>query len=299
VPAVTSDGRTAASGNPAERVAPAAVVAVIAPFIGRWFFARVLSGIEAVLSGSDSEVLLFSTGDVTGPHRAPAHRRLRRRADAMLVVGLAADSPQLEQLLDVGLPVVLVGAHVDGASSVAIDDVQGGRLATQHLVDLGHERIGLISGRSLASPLYPEHDRFAGYRAALAASGIAFDARLHSLGHFDVEGAEHAMAALLAQREPPTAVFAMSDEMGYGALRALRRHGLRPGRDVSVVGFDGHDMADMFDLTTVEQPVEELGAVATRCLIDQLDGVRGEPVVVRLPTQLQVRASTGPCADRR
>jgi DNA-binding LacI/PurR family transcriptional regulator len=84
----------------------------------------------------------------------------------------------------------------------------------------------------------------------------------------------------------------MSDEMAFGALRALRRHGLRAGHDVSLVGFDGHEMADLLDLTTVCQPAEELGALAARCLLDLLDHPDHEPQERRLPTQLYVRGST-------
>ena len=100
------------------------------------------------------------------------------------------------------------------------------------------------------------------------------------------------MTAQLAQRTPPTAVFAMSDEMAFGALRALRRHGMRPGHDVAIVGFDGHEMSDLLDLTTVCQPAEELGSVAARCLLDLLDDPAREAEVQRLPTQLCVRGST-------
>jgi LacI family transcriptional regulator, repressor for deo operon, udp, cdd, tsx, nupC, and nupG len=165
-------------------------------------------------------------------------------------------------------------------------------MATQHLINLGHERIGLISGRPLPTPFFPENDRLAGYLQALAASGLDADPALQVPGFFTIEGGEHAMTAQLAQRTPPTAVFAMSDEMAFGALRALRRHGLQAGRDVSIVGFDGHEMADLLDLTTVCQPAEELGQLAARSLLDLLDHPEHAPQVRCLPTQLYVRGST-------
>ena len=101
------------------------------------------------------------------------------------------------------------------------------------------------------------------------------------------------MTSLLSLADPPTAVFAISDEMAFGAMRSLRRHGLQAGRDVSIVGFDGHDMADLLDLTTVVQPVEELGAQAAQALLDSVLDLGREPQQVQLPTQLVVRGSSG------
>jgi LacI family transcriptional regulator, repressor for deo operon, udp, cdd, tsx, nupC, and nupG len=244
------------------------------------------------LQRSDLDLLLYSTGDPSEPHRVPPHRRLRRRVDAVLVIGLPADSPDLHELFELDLPVTLIGSHSAGVASVSIDDVEGGRMATQHLINLGHERIGLISGRPLPTPFFPENDRLAGYREALVASGLQVDRQLQVPGFFTIEGGEHAITAQLSQRTPPTAVFAMSDEMAFGALRALRRHGLQAGRDVSIVGFDGHEMADLLDLTTVCQPAEDLGALAARCLLELLDNPATEPQARRLPTQLYVRGST-------
>jgi DNA-binding LacI/PurR family transcriptional regulator len=128
----------------------------------------------------------------------------------------------------------------------------------------------------------------------MTAAGIEVDPILEAFGYFTIEGGEAAMTALLSQPTPPTAVFALSDEMAFGALRALRAHGLRPGVDVSIVGVDGHDMSEHLDLTTVVQPVTELGRIAAESLLVQLR--EGTPTLepIRVPTQLVVRGSTGP-----
>ena len=268
-------------------------IAVITPFVARWYFATVLSGVERVLQRSDLDLLLFSMGDPSEEHRVPPHRKLRRRVDGFLVLSLDAESPDLRELFESDLPVTLVGSTHDGVSSVSIDDVEGGRRATQHLINLGHERIGLISGRSLPSPFTPERDRYHGYLDALEQAGIRHDPDLVANGFFTVDGGENAMAALLAQPRPPTAVFAISDEMAFGAITALRRHGLSAPRDISVVGFDGHDMSDLLGLTTVEQPVVEIGARAARALLDGLEDPTAAPERVVLPTRLVVRSTSG------
>jgi LacI family repressor for deo operon, udp, cdd, tsx, nupC, and nupG len=271
-------------------------IAVITPFIARWYFSKVLSGVEQVLQGCDMDLLLYRTGDPAEPHRVRSHRRLRRRVDGVLVISLPVRSPDLHGLFELDMPVTLVGSRSDNVSSVSIDDVEGARMATQHLINLGHERIGLICGQPNPTPFLPESERLAGYEEAMAASGLEIDPSLRVPGFFTMQGGEHAMTAHLAQRTPPTAVFAMSDEMAFGALRALRRHGLRAGRDISIVGYDGHDMADMLDLTTVSQPTEELGEQAARTLLGLLDDPTRPPVERMLPTSLHVRGST---ASRR
>ncbi len=268
-------------------------IAVITPFVARWYFATVLSGVERVLQRSDLDLLLFSVGDPSEVHRTPSHRRLRKRVDAFLVLALEAESPDVRELFDLDMPVTLIGTSHDGFSSVSIDDVDGGRTATQHLLNQGHTHIALISGRPLPSPFTPERDRYKGYLDALAAADLAPEPGFITHGYFTVEGGAAAMTSLLSLPEPPTAVFVISDEMAFGALRALRQHGLRPGEDVSIVGFDGHNMADLLDLSTVVQPVEELGACAAQALLDTINDPELKPTQELLPTQLVVRGSSG------
>ena len=145
-------------------------------------------------------------------------------------------------------------------SSIRIDDIGGACTAVQHLINLGHERIAIISG----DPNEPEHftaelQRREGYRAALKAAGLPIEAELEAHGTFTIEGGDEATVQLLGRRSLPTAIYAECDEMAVGALRALRRVGLRVPADVSVVGFDDHPMAQYFDLTTIAQDVRDQG----------------------------------------
>jgi DNA-binding LacI/PurR family transcriptional regulator len=177
---------------------------------------------------------------------------------------------------------------------VRIDDVAGGRTAVQHLVNLGHERIALISGTP-GDPMgfTSQFDRRRGYRETLRSAGLEVDPSLDVPGDFTVEGGEMAMARLLSLPRPPTAVFAESDEMAFGALRTLQRAGLSAPRDMSLIGFDDHLLADLMNLTTIAQPVREQGARAAEMLLEVLGGHSGEHRVT-LPTRLIVRGTTGP-----
>ncbi|HET7398730.1 MAG TPA: LacI family DNA-binding transcriptional regulator [Intrasporangium sp.] len=267
-------------------------IGIITPYISRWSFARMLSGIERELRANELDVVLYCLGDPSDPHPAPPLHRLRRRVDGFIVMSVAAESPDLEELFKVEVPVSLIGTSAPGVASVLIDDTAGARTATEHLLSLGHRRIGLIYGRENRDPLVLERPRYLGFVAALEEAGIAPDPALEQAGHFTVEGGEEAMRRLLDADEPPTAVFAMSDEMAFGALRALRDLGREPGLDVALVGFDGHEMADVFGLSTVSQPLESLGSQGARNLVAELAQPGRPREVTVLPTELIVRSSS-------
>lgn len=187
----------------------------------------------------------------------------------------------------------LVGAEVAGCASVRIDDIGGAKAATGHLINMGHQRIGLIA----ESPLQPmsftaPRDRRTGFLNAHLDAGLTFDPALEAFGSFTIESGERAMDELLARPHPPTAVFCESDEMAFGAMSAIRRHGLRVPEDISIVGFDDHDLAKYLNLTTVSQSVQVMGETAAWIILDQLKNESNEPKSVVMPTQLVVRAST-------
>jgi DNA-binding LacI/PurR family transcriptional regulator len=270
-------------------------VGIITPYISRWSFGRMLSGVERELRAAGLDVLVYCVGDPSDPHPVPPLQRLRTRVDGFLVMSIAADSPDLEGLFGLDIPVSLIGTSAPGVSCVMIDDTAGARAATDHLLSLGHTRIGLIYGRENHDPLVLEHPRYLGYLEALREAGLEPDPTLELPGQFSVPGGEQAMRQLLELDDPPTAVFAMSDEMAFGAMRALWDSGREPGPDMALIGFDGHDMADVFSLSTVVQPLEELGRYGARSIVNALANPAQPPELTVLPTELVVRASsTGP-----
>lgn len=270
-------------------------VAVITPYIARWFFSTVLSGVESTLQGAGMDLLLMTVSNPDAQHRLPPAPRLRRRVDGALVIAIPPDDPQLSDVLKLDMPTSLIGVTVGDVPSVTIDDVHAARMATQHLINLGHTRIGLIAGSAARSHFTAEFDRHRGFVDAMNEAKLPIQSDFEALGYFTSAGGEQAMTELLAQRERPTAVFCMSDEMAFGAMRALRSHGLQPGRDISLIGVDGHDMSELLELTTVEQPVHDMGRIAAEALLVQLNSdtqTRAQSIV--LPTRLVVRASTAP-----
>ncbi|MFD0744889.1 LacI family DNA-binding transcriptional regulator [Phytohabitans flavus] len=191
---------------------------------------------------------------------------------------------------------------VDGVShppvdvpSVGVTDWAGGYSATQHLIELGHRRIAAIGG---PEQLLCTRARVAGYRAALRAAGLPLDGELVRYAEFRHDGGLEAARSLLELADPPTAVFAGNDEQATGVLEAVRQRELRVPGDISVVGFDDRSFAQWTapPLTTVRQPLHEMGAAAVRTLLRLVEGQRPDVPRIELATQLVVRQSTSAAA---
>jgi DNA-binding LacI/PurR family transcriptional regulator len=273
-----------------------ATVGLVVPFVNRWFFAEVIATVENALRRAGFDLLLYNLGDADGRSRFFEIMPMRKRVDAVLVASLVLDEAEFTALTDLGRPVGLLGLQRHGFLSACIDDVGSARTAVEHLLGLGHRRIALIGGDTDDPMAFtPPLHRRDGYRDALQAAGIEPDPALERLGYFTVEGGREATRYLLSLPDRPTAIFAESDEMAYGALRELRDAGLEVPGDIAVVGFDDQPFSELMDLTTIRQPVADQALdVTTRllALIAETDeGLPRDPAVV-LPTDLIVRGST-------
>lgn len=275
-------------------------VAVVMPYLTRWFFGQLLGGAESVIREAGLDLLLYHVGDTAMRQRYFSSGILRKRVDGVLLATLALTEPEVNALRSLDVPVCMIGTEVEGFSSVCIDDVSSARRAVQHLINLGHERVALIAG----DPREPMHftvppQRRAGYLEALAAADLPNGPDLEAQGAFTVEGGEEATFELLTRDVLPTAIFAESDEMAFGALRVLGRVGLRVPEDVSVVGFDNHPMASYFGLTTVSQDVAQQGRMIAEHLVRCTQGNAANPVRLQAPTQLIIRSTTGTASRRK
>lgn len=255
------------------------------------FFARLMHGVSTALSPADLQPVLLS---VHSPHeRRRCVRYLRdRHVDGALFVSLHG---QLQ--LDVrglGVPAVFIGRPMrdaEGSDYVDVDNAGGAEAAVRHLLDTGRRAVATIAG---PPDLTVGLDRLSGYRKALAETDTGLDRDdLVAYGDFSAASAEHAVSRLLDRRPDLDAVFASSDLMATGVLRALRRLGRRVPCDVAVVGFDDAPLARYTcpPLTTVRQPVEDLGAKAVEELLALVGGARNSPHRHVLTTELILRAS--------
>jgi DNA-binding LacI/PurR family transcriptional regulator len=275
----------------------ARTMAIVVPHLTRPSVVMRLAGALAVLDeqGYDTVVCNVDTPQQRDHHLAALTRR--HRADGVMVVSLRLSRPQLASFQRAGVPLVTVGVLAPGVPQTVTDDVTGGRLATEHLLSLGHRRIGFVGDtarRMSATSLgfSASQHRLAGYRQALAAAGVGYDPALVRRGPYGAVDAEALAAELLALPDRPSAIFATSDTQAMGVLTAADRCGLPvPGR-LSVIGFDDIESAVLLGLSTVRQPLERSGAEGARRLCALLRGERVRPLRQRLALEVVQRSST-------
>lgn len=270
-------------------------VGIVVPFITRWFFMRVVQGAEAVLRAAGYDLLLHNLRDAEGRERFFHRLPLDRKVDGMVLVDLALQPDEQARLQALGVPVTVVGGDAIGVGAVGIEDASGVRTAVQHLAELGHREVGMVCGNAAPGLGFavPGHRRESFLRA-VAHAGLATSSEWLVSADWGIDGGAQATERLLAGQRVPTALLAESDEVAFGALRALREAGVDVPGEMSVIGFDDHEMAGVVNLTTVSQPVLEQGAAAAALLLDAMDG-RADPFArVIMPTHLVVRGSTSP-----
>ena len=270
-------------------------VGVVTPYISRWFFAEVVSGIEQVLQEARFDLVLYIDVDGKLFQSLP----MKRRVDAVLFLTLPSDTPDVAGVAALGVPVGSLGVEIPGFSSVSIDDVAGAEMAVNHLIGLGHRRIAMVTLENDSTLEFSTRsDRATGFHAALDRAGISADPALIVKGYSSVEGGEAAAAQLLSVPERPSAIFVQSDEMAMGVLHMIRRVGLRCPEEISVIGFDDHELSSVFDLTTVAQSAFQQGAQLARFVLDQILLGAG-PQRKQLGTRLVIRGTTAPAAAAR
>ena len=280
------------------------VVMVVMPTVGCPFLSEVLVGVRDGIG--DKFSIVIAEADLK--HRSYEEvgaMLVSRQVDGLIL--LATLLPFGTRLEDIGrdrrLPIVLgcesISHELEGLPSVHIDNYLAAFEATRHLIDLGHQRIGFISGPrdSLLT-----QDRERGFRAAMNSAELEVQERFVRSAEVTTDGGAAGASALLRLKERPTAVFCSSDEMALGALHILQRAGLRVPEDISVMGFDDTRYAAIASppLSTVAQPAHDIGRRVAERMIRAIDGGEDkESLVDILRHKLVIRQSTGPCLERR
>ncbi len=266
-------------------------IGVLPQGISSPFYGQLIKGIEQGLRGTDYYPL-FASGELPAEAALALDLLLAHRVDGLIVVGgHIADGDLVE--VAARIPILAIGRTIQGLEHrcLQVENRDGARKATRHLIDLGHTRIVHITGFAWHRDAM---DRREGYEQALREAGIALDPALVLEGDFEEQSGLVVIDALLAAGTPFTAIFAGNDQMAYGAGLALYRRGIRVPRDVSIVGFDDQPSAAYAwpPLTTVRQPALKMGHAAAQALLSQ---VRGEGFeLAAFSTELVVRESTAP-----
>jgi LacI family transcriptional regulator len=263
------------------------------------FFHEVLGGLKQKVGAGGFDLLLFASerpGGGYGPH-SYLKRARHHSVDGCALIGLEPDDPEVRRLARAEIPCVGIDMSLDGPSvEVVMSDNEGGATtAVRHVHELGHRRIATVTGMLDSRP---GADRLRGYRAAVQAAGLAYRDDYVVYGDFYAESGREATERLLALPEPPTAIFAASDLMAIGAIRAAAEVGLRVPEDLSIVGFDDIQLAPHVNppLTTMRQDKLGLGAAAGDALIARVAGDTDRSPLQTLAVELIVRGSTAPPA---
>jgi len=260
------------------------------------YFTQIVAGATDALYERDARLVVCPTRYERDREASLLQRLMHGTTDGALVI-LPSESPaELAALHRQGYPFVVVDPpdpiH-DGIPVISAAHWSGARIATEHLLALGHQRIGVITGEREKCA---SRDRVAGYFSALLVAGLPADRGLLVESDFSIDGGYAAAHDLLARPNAPTAIFALNDNMAVGVLRAARERGMDVPGDLSVIGFDDVEMASIVvpGLTTIRQPLQEMGRIAVGVLYRLLDGQSLDATRVELSTKLVTRATTGP-----
>ena len=271
-------------------------IAAITPFFTRPSITERLRGIENSLAESEYDLIIFNVETVARRDELIREVPRRERVDGVLILSLSPCDEDVPILEKADVPIVLVDANhpsLTRLNRVIVDDVEGGRVATHHLIELGHRRIGYISDfLDNAFNFTSSRYRFQGYRQALSGAGIPFRSEYHGQSEHGRYEAERLVKIMLNYEDRPTAIFAASDTQAMGVLEAARDLGLRVPDDLSVIGYDDIEVAEYLGLTTVRQLLFESGQRAVEILLESFEQTLAEPLCEVLPTELIIRKTT-------
>jgi LacI family transcriptional regulator len=269
---------------------------VIIPNSADPFFAEVTRGIEDTCFEQGYNIILCNSDGELDKELFYTNVLTKKRVDGILFLAAGGKSTtHIRTVQARGTPLVVVDRYTPdlAVDTVLIDNARGGWLATHHLIELGHQRIGCISG---PSDITLSAERVTGYRRALQEAALPIDETVIFKGNFQYESGFEAVQRLLTRPDPPTAIFACNDLMAIGAVNAAVKCGWRVPAHLSIIGFDDIRMASYLNplLTTIAQPKYEMGTIATTMLLERLHNPEMPPRQKLLDTQLVVRESTAP-----
>ena len=275
-------------------------IGMIVPDNANPFFAEIARAIEDSSFDQNHSVILCNTEGDLAKQTAYTDLLIQNQVAGIVFVAAGVSTELVEDLRRRRVPLVVVDRAVPGVevNAVLTNHCQGGRLATQHLIDLGHRRIACISA---GSELSPSADRVTGYLETLRENDVPVTKELVVPGDFQYESGYHAANVLLDLPQPPTAVFACNDLMAVGCISAAAERSLRVPEDLSVVGFDDVRLASFTNppLTTVAQPIWQIGNLAVEMLMERIENIDAQMRVEQLDTQLVERRSTAQAGTKR
>jgi len=273
-------------------------IAVVTPFINRWFYGEVIDGVESALIGAGYDLTLYRlTNDKDQRKALFDYFLVRKGVDAVIALTMFVNDDEVQRLRKLGKPIVGIGGEIPGIPTFSIDDVKTAKRATKHLQELGHTKLVHIGGDQQRQLDFEVHsNRLTGFREAMNDANLSHADDFFA-DDFDIAGGyRSAMRALSDPASRPTAIVAGSDEIAIGVIIAARELGLRIPEDLSIIGIDGHPLGETLGLTTMNQHPSRQGSTAVSEALAQLGGAwdESDDSHLELQVDLTIRASTAP-----
>lgn len=270
-------------------------ICVILPFLTLPSIVERLRGVQEALLDSGYDLIPFSVGSPEMRDSRLYDLANRSRTDGLLIISMPINDKQTQRIINNDMPVVLIDSDKPDFSRVNVDDQEGGRIATEHLISLGHKKIAFISSH-LENPLQFSStlNRYHGYFNALDEAGIEINPAYQKEGEHGREEAEEMALSLLQLPDRPTAIFASSDTKAVGVLDAAKKMKIRVPEELSVIGYDNIRDAEYLNLTTIQQPLFRAGLVGGETLLRLIDQPQTKPAEIILPVELIIRDTTAP-----
>lgn len=270
-------------------------IGVVVPFFTRPFFSEVLRAVEVALTQAGRELVLYNVQSNVQSNAYFHTLPRQRKVDGLLVISLYPDDDAVAVFKDVGMPVVLIDAYHPRLTSLVVNNIEGAYQAVKCLIEYGHRHIGFINGISEGDFRFNAGmDRYIGLHRALGEAGLLFEPELVLTAIWNRQGGREAGLQLLRRPDRPTAIFAASDVHAVGVLEAARSLNISVPDALSLVGFDGIELSDILELSTVQQPMQSMGELGVQKLIALIEGSaeRGSaPELIRLQPNLIMRST--------
>ena len=268
-------------------------IGAIVPTFTRSAFVERLRGAMATFSNTEYDLIVYSVESLAQRNKYIRESALRERVDAIIIISVRLEDSEALVFAQSAVPTILIDAFHPLLNCIYIDDFEGGRIATQHLLDNGHTKIGFVS---IATNMGNDSmiDRYRGYREALANANITIDPRYRKDVDYARSAACQAAIELLTMEDRPTAIFAASDNHAFGVIEATQRLGLRVPEDVSIVGYDDVETAEMFGLTTIRQKLRLTGELGAKLTLETLEDRHAVPRQQKINVELVERRSVSP-----
>ena len=268
-------------------------IGVVVPFFTRPFHIEVLRGVQSALSREQKELVLYNVENDTQRDHYFSEIPMHRRVDGMVIISLPPGDTFARGFHDIGLPTVLIDAYNPHLTSIVVNNVEGAYQAVKSLLDKGHRRIGFINGIIEGNFKFNQaNDRLIGFHRALGEAGLVFEPDMIVESEWNRQAGREAAHHLLTHSLRPTAIFAASDLQAIGTLEAAKSLNIAVPTELAVIGFDGLEIAELLDLSTVQQPMQQMGEIGVAKLFAHMSEQQLPPELIRLSTTLVERHTT-------